>query len=73
MKTYKTIFAVLVITFALSAIAMAQTPLTSLDGAKVDIQAQHGKVVILAIGASWLPLSRPPQSEPWSVCSSCLR
>ena len=57
MKTYKTIFAVLVITFVLSAIAMAQTQLTSLDGAKVDIQAQHGKVVILAIGASWLPLS----------------
>ena len=57
MKTYKTIFAVLIITFALSATAMAQTPLTSLDGAKVDIQAQHGKVVILAIGASWLPLS----------------
>lgn len=41
--------------FAMS--ASAQTLLTSLDGGKVDIQAQKGKVVILAVGASWLPLS----------------
>ena len=57
MKTYKTIFAVLVITLLLSAMSKAQTSLSSIDGAKVDLQAQHGKVVILAIGASWLPLS----------------
>jgi hypothetical protein len=37
--------------------ARAQTPLVGLDGSRVDIQAQRGKVVILAIGASWLPLS----------------
>ena len=36
---------------------LAQTPLASLDGGKVDVQSQKGKVVILAIGASWLPLS----------------
>ena len=34
-----------------------QTPLTSLDGTRVDVQGQRGKVVILALGASWLPLS----------------
>src|SRR5215467_11857222 len=57
MKTYKTVFTVLVIMLALTGVSMAQTALTSLDGAKVDVQAQHGKVVILAMGASWLPLS----------------
>ena len=35
----------------------AQTSLTSLGGGNVDIQSQRGKVVILALGASWLPLS----------------
>jgi len=34
-----------------------QTPLNSLDGTRIDVQGQRGKVVILAIGASWLPLS----------------
>jgi thiol-disulfide isomerase/thioredoxin len=40
-----------------AATAMAQMPLTNLDGQRVDIQAQDGKVVILAIGAGWLKLS----------------
>lgn len=35
----------------------AQTSLTSLDGGKIDIEDQNGKVVVLAFGASWLPLS----------------
>lgn len=35
----------------------AQTNLTSLDGTPVDVEGQQGKVVVLAIGASWLPLS----------------
>lgn len=37
--------------------ASAQTSLPKLDGGSVDIEAQDGKVVVLAIGASWLPLS----------------
>lgn len=37
--------------------ASGQTPLPSLNGGSVDVQAQKGKVVILAVGASWLPLS----------------
>ena len=37
--------------------ATAQTPLQSLDGERIDVQGQKGKVVILAMGASWLPLS----------------
>ena len=35
----------------------AQTILTSLDGTRIDVENQRGKVVVLAIGASWLPLS----------------
>ncbi len=41
-----------------SAVAIsAQASLSSLDGGRVDLEAERGKVVILAIGASWLPLS----------------
>lgn len=32
--------------------------LTALEGGKVDVTAQRGKVVVLAIGATWLPLSK---------------
>ena len=37
--------------------ASAQTSLPALNGGQVDLQSQRGKVVILALGASWLPLS----------------
>lgn len=43
-------------------LASAQTSLTSLAGERIDVQRQGGKVVILAVGASWLPLSAK-QSE----------
>lgn len=46
----------------LSLSASAQTPLPAINGSTVDVQAQKGKVVILAVGASWLPLS-PKQVE----------
>ena len=35
----------------------AQTAIAKIDGGTVDLQAQDGKVVVLAVGASWLPLS----------------
>ena len=41
--------------FALS--ASAQSAIAKLDGGTVDVQSQKGKVVVLAVGASWLPLS----------------
>ena len=37
--------------------ASAQTAIAKIDGGTVDVQAQNGKVVVLAVGASWLPLS----------------
>jgi len=41
----------------LAVAAFSQTVLTSIDGNRVDIAAQKGKVVVLAVGAAWLPLS----------------
>ena len=57
MNTLKNIFAALALTFALAAVSFAQTSLPSLSGGAVDVQAQKGKVVVLAVGATWLPLS----------------
>ena len=57
MKTLTKLLAVFVITIGSFASASAQTPLPSLNGGTVDVQAQKGKVVIIAVGASWLPLS----------------
>lgn len=50
-------FAVALILVGLSSFASAQVSLSSLSNGSVDIQAQKGKVVVLAVGASWLPLS----------------
>jgi len=57
MKTLRGLIAILVITFVVAFSVAAQTVLTKLDGTKVDVEAQDGKIVVLAIGASWLPLS----------------
>ena len=57
MKKTRSIFAILAAAMVFSLTATAQTSLTSTTGAKVDIEGQKGKVVVLAIGASWLPLS----------------
>lgn len=59
MKNLKGFLAIfgLLLAFSLSASAQNIT-FTSLEGEKVDLQSQKGKVVVMAIGASWLPLSR---------------
>jgi len=58
MRNIKTFLAILSLVFAFAFAASAQNvTLTSLDGGKINVQGQKGKVVILAIGASWLPLS----------------
>lgn len=56
MRTLKGIFTTLIIAVAAFAVS-AQNNLTSLDGSRVNVEGQNGKVVILAVGASWLPLS----------------
>ncbi len=57
MKIIKNFISVLSLLVGVAFAASAQTPLASIDGAKIDVQGQKGKVVILAVGASWLPLS----------------
>ena len=57
MRILKNFIAVFSFIAAFSFAASAQTALTSLDNSTIDLQGQKGKVVILAIGASWLPLS----------------
>jgi hypothetical protein len=57
MKNIKFFTAALIVTAAFALSAAAQISLIGLDGSRVDVQGQHGKVVILAVGASWLPLS----------------
>lgn len=54
LKSFALVFG-LSVAFALS--ASAQTAIAKLDGGTVDVQSQNGKVVVLAVGASWLPLS----------------
>lgn len=59
MKNIKAIFAVFGLLAAFSFVARAQDiTFTSLDGAKVNLASDKGKIVVLAIGASWLPLSK---------------
>ena len=57
MRTIKSLIAVFGLVVASAVMAVAQTSLASLDGSRVDVQGQRGKVVVLALGASWLPLS----------------
>ncbi|HSK70666.1 MAG TPA: TlpA disulfide reductase family protein [Pyrinomonadaceae bacterium] len=59
MKNIKFLLAMVGLVFAFSFNASAQNVVfTSLDGEKIDLEAQKGKVVVMAIGASWLPLSK---------------
>lgn len=57
MKTLKFFIGTIILTLGISVAAFSQVDLTSLDGSKVNIEAKNGKIVILAIGARWLPLS----------------
>ena len=58
MRTAKGLVTILAFTLILSAAAISQTVLQSLGGGSVDLDSQRGKVVVLAVGASWLPLSQ---------------
>ncbi|MEO6335158.1 MAG: TlpA disulfide reductase family protein [Pyrinomonadaceae bacterium] len=57
MRSIKNLIAVLSLMLVAVAAYSAQTSLASLNGSQIDVQGQRGKVVILALGASWLPLS----------------
>lgn len=58
MKNIRFLLALIGLVFAFSFNASAQNVVfTSLEGERIDLEAQKGKVVVMAIGASWLPLS----------------
>jgi thiol-disulfide isomerase/thioredoxin len=57
MRTIQGFIAILALTLMLGLSAFSQTVLQTLGGGSVDLDAQRGKVVVLAVGASWLPLS----------------
>jgi peroxiredoxin len=57
MKTLKGFATILSLTLMFTGAAFSQTVLTSLNGDRVDLESQRGKVVVLAVGAAWLPLS----------------
>ena len=57
MRNINVFFSALALTVILSAAAFSQVSLTSIDGSRVDVENQTGRVVVLAIGAAWLPLS----------------
>ena len=59
MKNIKILFGILVLVIAMTTASAAQSiNLQALEGGSVALDAQRGKVVVLAIGASWLPLSK---------------
>lgn len=59
MKNIKNLIAVLGLVFAVSLTISAQNiGLTALDGEKINVTGQNGKIVVLAVGATWLPLSK---------------
>lgn len=59
MKNIKSIIAVFGLVFAFAFSVSAQNVVfTSIEGEKIDIQSQKGKVVVMAVGATWLPLSK---------------
>lgn len=57
MNTLKGFITILTLTMTLAVTAFSQTVLTSIDGNRVDVEAQKERVVVLAVGAVWLPLS----------------
>ena len=57
MRTIQGFITILALTLVLGTAAFSQTVLQSLGGSSVNLDAQRGTVVVLAVGASWLPLS----------------
>lgn len=57
MTNIKKIFPFVLLLVASTVSVAAQAAFSSLDGSRVDVEAQSGKIVVLAIGADWLPLS----------------
>lgn len=58
MKNFKHLFVILSLILVFSSVGSAQNlSFPTLDGSNVSLQADKGKIVVLAVGATWLPLS----------------
>lgn len=57
MKNLKVFFSIFGLAVALCVSVVAQSPLARLGGGNFEVNSEKGKVVILAVGATWLPLS----------------
>ena len=57
MRNSRTLLVLAIITTAFVISANAQTSLQMLGNGNIDLNSQKGKVVVLAYGARWLPLS----------------
>lgn len=57
MRIIRSFLNISALTLVLAVAAFSQVALNAIDGSRVDIAAQRGKVVIVAVGAAWLPLS----------------
>ena len=57
MRNSRTLLILAIITTAFVISANAQTSLQMLGNGNIDLNSQKGKVVVLAYGARWLPLS----------------
>lgn len=63
MKKINLLLSIIGLVFVFSIVISAQSIVfTTLEGDKIDLDAQKGKVVVLAIGAQWLPLSNQQAS-----------
>ncbi len=59
MKNIKSLLVILgLVTFFVLSASAQTVNFTSLNGEKIELSSQKGKIVVMAIGASWLPLSR---------------
>ena len=58
LNNMRSIISILSFLLLTASVSFGQTSLSGLSGGQVDVQGQRGKVVILAMGASWLPLSK---------------
>ena len=59
MKNIKILFVILSLTLIFSTVSFGQdVTFSGLGGESVSLQSQKGKIVVLAVGATWLPLSK---------------
>jgi len=57
MKTITRFISIFTLSIVAALAVAAQTNFASIDGGRIDVEGHSGKVVLLSVGAAWLPLS----------------